>query len=41
MAQVMALLQSVADWASAHPLPLLGACGALGLALMLTSARKG
>jgi len=41
MAQVSALLGSIAGWASAHPLPLLGACTALGLALMLTSARKG
>jgi hypothetical protein len=41
MAQVSALLANVGAWASAHPLPLLGACTALGLALMLTSARKG
>jgi hypothetical protein len=41
MAQVSALLASIGGWASSHPLPLLGACTALGLALMLTSARKG
>lgn len=41
MAQFEALVQGIAAWASSHPLPLLGACTALGLALMLTSARKG